>query len=248
MLKKENNNPIISIITVSYNSQEVIRHTIESVLNQKFKNFEYIIIDGNSKDKTIQIVKSYESKFKNKNINYSWISQSDNGIYDAMNKGVSLAKGEWCNFMNTGDSFISPDVLNIIFNTNRAYKEISILYGRKVFNNKTINPLPLNALKYGIIMCNHQSMFFNKKLLKKELIYDLRYPIYGDYELVNRVFLKFGDQNFLNVNLSIANYLGGGISSKPTFQKRKDKFLILFRHYGLKGIIRGVYYTIKEKL
>tara|TARA_B100000787_G_scaffold153966_1_gene128512 strand:+ start:42653 stop:43405 length:753 start_codon:yes stop_codon:yes gene_type:complete len=249
MLKNELiKHPKISIITVAFNSEKVIKSTIESVLNQTFKGLEYIIIDGNSTDKTIDIVKSYELKFKEKNISFKWISEPDKGIYDAMNKGILLSKGQWCNFMNTGDFFLSKETLNEVFNSGDDFSNIALLYGSKVYENKTIDPLPLKALTYGSIMGNHQSMFFNKHLLKEELFYDLRYPIYGDYELVNRIFLNFGKLRFHKVDLSIANYLGGGISATPTFQKRKDKFLILLRHYGFIGFVRGVYYSIKEKM
>ena len=106
MINQESeNNPKISIITVSYNSEVVIEPTIKSILNQTFIDFEYLIIDGNSKDRTVEIIKSYESKFKEKNISYKWVSEPDNGIYDAMNKGILMSNGQWCNFMNTGDSF-----------------------------------------------------------------------------------------------------------------------------------------------
>lgn len=249
MLDTENiNYPKVTVITVSYNSEEFITATIESILNQKFNNFEYLIIDGNSSDKTLEIIKSYEPKFKKKKIAYKWVSESDKGIYDAMNKGILLAKGQWCNFMNTGDSFYSMETLCKVFSASEAYNNIAIVYGYKFFENKLIEPLPLKSLTFGAIMGNHQSMFFNKSILNKELMYDLRYSIYGDYELVNRIFLNFGKRCFQKINVPIANYLGGGISAKPSYHKRKDKFLILIRHYGIIGFIKGVYYSIKEKL
>ena len=249
MINQESeNNPKISIITVSYNSEVVIEPTIKSILNQTFIDFEYLIIDGNSKDRTVEIIKSYESKFKEKNISYKWVSEPDNGIYDAMNKGILMSNGQWCNFMNTGDSFFLKDTLKKVFNDDEDYNSIALLYGHKIFKNKPINPLPIKALTYGAIMGNHQSMFFNKHLLKEELVYDLRYSIYGDYELVNRIFLNFGKARFYKINVSIANYQGGGISATPSFQKRKDKFLILLRHYGIVGFIKGIYYSIKQKL
>ena len=246
-LENINNNPKVTVITVSYNSEKVIIPTIESILNQTFDNFEYLIIDGNSTDKTVEIFKSYDIKFKEKNISYKWISEPDKGIYDAMNKGILMAKGQWCNFMNTGDSFFSNDTLKKVFNDSEDYNKIALLYGHKIYENTPIKPLPIKALTYGAIMGNHQSMFFNKHILKEELVYDLRYPIYGDYELVNRIFLKYGEVSFHKINISIANYQGGGISSKPSLQKRKDKFLILLRQYGVVGFIRGFYYAIKQR-
>ena len=91
----------VSVITISYNAVSVIEDTIQSVLNQSYKDIEYIIIDGGSTDGTVDIIKKYQDK-----INY-WVSEPDNGIYDAMNKGIDKATGEWINFMNAGDYFHS---------------------------------------------------------------------------------------------------------------------------------------------
>ena len=92
------NRPTISIITVSYNSKNVIEETILSVINQTYEKIEYIIIDGGSTDGTIDIIKKYENQITH------WISEPDFGIYDAMNKGIGLANGNWVNFMNCGDT------------------------------------------------------------------------------------------------------------------------------------------------
>ena len=100
--------PLFSIITVSYNSQQTITKTIDSVLNQTCKDFEYIIIDGNSSDKTISIIKSYEKKFGNK---LRWISEKDKGIYDAMNKGITLSMGDFIWLVNS-DDWLEIDALN----------------------------------------------------------------------------------------------------------------------------------------
>lgn len=235
---------MVTIITVCYNSNKVIKETIKSVLNQTYSNLEYIIIDGKSTDNTMDIVRSYQQIFKKKNINYKWISESDKGIYDAMNKGIKLASGEWLNFMNAGDRFYSSKVLENIFNNRIEINDKILVYGFKYQKNKAVNTLPISALRNGLIMANHQSMFFNKRILGKELIYDLKYHIYGDYELVNRLYLKFGQQKFKYLDLAIAIYEGGGISDKPSYQKRKDKYLILFKHYGILGILKGLWYKL----
>ena len=100
-------NEKISVITICYNAEKTIERTIKSVLNQSYKNLEYIIIDGGSKDNTMKIVKRYKDKIS------SVISEPDNGIYDAMNKGVRIATGEWLNMMNAGDCYTNDEVLNL---------------------------------------------------------------------------------------------------------------------------------------
>ena len=97
------NNPLISVVTVSYNAVTTIEKTILSVINQNYSNIEYIVIDGGSIDGTVDIIKKYADK-----ITY-WVSEPDKGIYDAMNKGIIVATGEWINFMNTGDTFYNEN-------------------------------------------------------------------------------------------------------------------------------------------
>ena len=106
---------MISIITATYNSAETINDTIKSVLCQTNKDFEYIIVDGGSTDETIDIVKSYESEFSGR---LKWVSEKDKGIYDAMNKGINAARGEWINFMNAGDRFENMGVLELFSECN----------------------------------------------------------------------------------------------------------------------------------
>ena len=99
-----------SIITVCYNSEKTIRRTFESVLSQSFTDYEYIVVDGNSKDSTVEIIKEYEPKFNGR---MHWISEPDNGIYDAMNKGIRMAKGDFINMMNSDDQ-IAPNALQYV--------------------------------------------------------------------------------------------------------------------------------------
>ena len=110
--KKSLTNPLVTIITVVFNGEQLIEETVLSVLNQSYNNVEYIVIDGGSDDGTLKILSKYNDK-----IDY-WLSEPDNGIYDAMNKGIALASGEWINFMNCGDRFASTDVLNFFLERN----------------------------------------------------------------------------------------------------------------------------------
>ena len=111
--KSYEDKPLISIITVVFNGEKYLEETIQSVINQTYSNVEYIIIDGGSSDGTLDIIKKYEER-----IDY-WVSEKDKGIYDAMNKGIDVASGEWINFMNAGDGFYADDVLDKIFILNQ---------------------------------------------------------------------------------------------------------------------------------
>ena len=104
----------ITIITVTYNAGIVLERTIQSIIEQRYENIEYIVVDGCSSDNTIKIIKEYE-EYVNK-----WISEKDNGLYDAMNKGISLASGDWLFFMNAGDVFYCNNTLQTFFNNNKA--------------------------------------------------------------------------------------------------------------------------------
>src|SRR5688572_17840000 len=115
--------PLVSVITVSFNAASTIQRTIDSVLALTYPNIEYIIIDGGSTDDTLNLIKQYESQ-----IDY-WLSESDNGIYDGMNKGIGAATGEWINFMNCGDRFASAHSLNF-FENIRA--DADIIYGKAI--------------------------------------------------------------------------------------------------------------------
>lgn len=119
--------PIISVITVCYNAVANIEETMLSVLNQRYDKVEYIVIDGGSKDGTLDVIKKYANKLA------YWISEPDKGIYDAMNKGIAKATGDWINFMNAGDKFINEEVLNKSF-VSRYSDDVDILYGDVISN------------------------------------------------------------------------------------------------------------------
>ena len=123
------NNPLISVVTVSYNAVSTIEQTILSVINQTYPHIEYIIIDGGSTYGTVDIIKKYADK-----IAY-WVSEPDKGIYDAMNKGIKVATGEWINFMNSGDCLYRNDTIEKILNKSSTTNNVSIIYGKtmKIF-------------------------------------------------------------------------------------------------------------------
>ena len=228
----------ISIVTVTYNAEKYIEKTIKSIISQNYPNKELIIIDGESIDSTLEIVAKYKTHID------ICISEPDNGIFDAMNKGIKLATGNWLIFMNAGDLFYNNEVINVI--DFPIFSEFCLLYGNTLDIGSVIRkPYETKILKYGIIFACHQSMFFNKKLLKNNLYFTDKYKYYNDYYLVVNIFKNFKIQ-YIDINISC--YLGGGYSSKTNWFARRDKYLMLYKIYGIKGILRGLLYKLLKSV
>lgn len=169
----------LSIITINYNNADGLRKTIESVIKQTSRDFEYIVIDGGSTDSSIDIIKEYEGK-----ITY-WVSEPDRGIYDAMNKGILAAKGEYCQFLNSGDYLIKNDVTEQMI---KNMPDCSILYGNmlklmkddKVLYNKKIETNSFFTFYNGSL--NHPSTYIKRSLFKKYGYYDENLKIVSDWK------------------------------------------------------------------
>jgi glycosyltransferase family 2 len=204
--KASNNKPMVSIITVVFNGEKYLEQTIKSIVNQTYKNFEYIIIDGGSTDGTIGIIKKYEDK-----ISY-WISEKDNGIYDAMNKGIEKANGDWINFMNAGDSFYMDNILENIFLQN-DFKNIDVIYGNHnvIYPNKTKikKAGDINNIWKGSQFC-HQSSFVSSRI-HKQCKFNTSNRIGADFEFFYTIYKK-GNVKFKYVDIVMVNYFAGGLS------------------------------------
>lgn len=214
--------PPITVVTVSYQAADNITETIESVLNQDYPHLEYIIVDGGSTDNTMQIVKSFVPKFKQKGHTFLYISEKDNGIYHAMNKGVAMAKGKWVNFMNAGDSFVSPDVLKKIF-TIPIPSETGVIYGNvcliKSFGKIILHPKPIEFLERKMAFC-HQAAFVRTDDMRR-FPFDLRYHLACDYDFFYRYRLRGG--KFMYVNTDIANFESeSGLSSRNRLKVNRE--------------------------
>ncbi len=202
--------PKITIITVTYNAEKTLENTILSVINQTYPNKEYLIMDGNSKDKTKEIIKKYRDKIT------LFISEPDQGLYDAMNKGVKLAKGDWVIFMNSGDSFYNNQVLENIFsidqkNSDIIYGDSKIIYPEN-FNRiaKALNP---EKLLFGMI-CSHQATFSKVELLNQHP-FNLDYKLACDYDFFLKQYLA--GKKFLKLDQVIATVDAGGVSDNNRF-------------------------------
>jgi glycosyltransferase involved in cell wall biosynthesis len=203
-LKKSSDyKPLISIITVVFNDEKHLEQTIQSVLNQRYDNVEYIIIDGRSTDGTLDIIKKYEEQ-----LDY-WISEKDTGIYDAMNKGIELVTGNWINFMNGGDTFYNDDVLSNVY--SELKDEFMVVSGYVSIHYK--NDYIENYGNKNIIP--HQAAFF-KSFYMKSLQFNLEYFILADGELLRRL-QNLQDYHAKYVDITIAKFYLGGIGNHPKF-------------------------------
>ena len=218
------NPPKISVVTVCYNAVNSIEKTILSVITQTYQNIEYIIIDGASTDGTIDVVKKYREQ-----IAY-FVSEPDKGIYDAMNKGIMAATGDWINFMNSGDSFASAYTLSDVFKKFTEYDDISVLYGdmRCCYSGSplVIKPKPLSTLNYRMAFC-HQSSFVRSAVLK-ECGFNLKYRYVADYALFHNLYFSgkrfhylpivvsdyYPEGGFTNTNILHVMYEEGEVSAK----------------------------------
>lgn len=201
--------PLITVVTVVFNGEKFIEETILSIINQTYDNVEYIVIDGGSTDGTLDIIKKYEHA-----IDY-WVAEKDKGIYDAMNKGINLATGEWINFMNSGDCLLKlPDLV--------CSRDIVIIYGKvKIYGSKVLrvkSRISLEDFYSGMAVC-HQACFYRIKIAK-DVQYDTKYKICADQKMT-ALALKYGEVCY--VDDVVVNYDMSGISSSNQFEILKEK-------------------------
>jgi glycosyltransferase involved in cell wall biosynthesis len=230
----KNENPKVSIVTVCYNAEDFIEETILSVLDQTYFNIEYIIIDGKSTDNTLKIIDKY---IKDISI---LVSEKDNGVFDAMNKGIKISTGDWVIFMNAGDTFYSENTVTLLNLNNK--EEIALVYGNTITSNITRSPFSQKSLYFGMIYACHQSTVYNKRLLEGTLFYDTKFHLFGEFDLASRIYNKKLKTEYLN--LTISNYLGGGISSEISQRARIAKYYYVFKNFGLEGIFKSILYRL----
>jgi glycosyltransferase involved in cell wall biosynthesis len=214
--------PKISVITVSLQSIETIEATINSVLNQTYDNLEYLVIDGGSTDGTVELLKKYSSGRRVK-----FISEADNGIYDAMNKGIKIANGEWIYFIGSDDTMFSVDVIERIFSQDYGIAEI--IYGNvQLLHSGLIYDGPFDHEKISQTNICHQGMFIKKKLYEKLGGFNTNYPVAADYEF-NLKCMGMGI-SAVYVNETIALYNEKGFSFHvwdKNFHNDRDTLLVV---------------------
>lgn len=204
---------MITIITVCLNDKLNLEKTLLSFLDQKNNNFEHHVIDGGSTDGTIDLIKRYKNNIS------SWVSEPDKGIYDAMNKGLERANGEWIHFMNTGDVFINEDILKEIF--SRDLSGVDVIYGDSIANyinfmvyKKAGNP---DDLWKGMNI-RHQAMFVRTSLMKEK--FNLDYSLGADYDSLFKMYKQ--KKNFLYIPKPFVFFDPYGISNTKILQVTRE--------------------------
>jgi len=216
---------LISIVTIVFNDVCNIEKTILSVINQTYPAVEYIIIDGGSTDGTIDVIRKHTDKIS------FWSSEPDNGIYDAMNKGIAKATGKWINFMNSGDYFYNDQVIENSMAAIPKHKNYKIVYGNFIWKSENaenfITAKNKIRMHYTMPTC-HQSFLIDTELHKKNP-YDIRYKIAADFDFLCR--MQSEKIQFLKIPVTIAVYQGGGLSESMEVIKKKE-FSEIFRKYN----------------
>jgi glycosyltransferase involved in cell wall biosynthesis len=221
--------PVLTVITIVYNNVRDIERTMLSVLDQTYKNIEYVVIDGASNDGTLTVIEKYEHRIS------KLISEPDKGIYDAMNKGLALATGDYVLFMNSGDEIYSNETVAAVFNTAA---DADIYYGETEMYNERWESLGQRrhqapesfnwrCFKYGMSV-SHQAIYIKRTIVTP---YDLKYKYSADIDWIIKAARTAS--TIVNTRMYVAKYLAGGVSKQKHLASLKERFHILTRYYGL---------------
>jgi len=225
--------PKISVITVSYNCKDDLHHTIQSVVSQSYSNIEYIIIDGGSQDGSVELIKSYKEKIS------FWVSEKDQGIYWAMNKGMARATGDYLVFINAGDTFHSNRVLSEVFKIPASE---NIIFGKSITKYRDFTCIRYDDFNfekrnwYLNKMPNHQAVFISREIYSRHK-FNTNLSVFADLEYMTNAFNNY---SYKFCDLIISEFELGGISNYYGSYKQLKKVLnddILFS----KGISKSYF-------
>ncbi len=224
-------NPLVSVITIAFNAERYIEATIKSVLEQNYSSIEYIVIDGDSKDDTLKVVGKYQNEIE------KIVSEPDDGIYDAMNKGLSVSTGDFVIFMNSGDRFASKTTLS---DAIKEGENADFIYGDTLrvsedgianpWHKITPNAKALNARSFldGMVIC-HQSMVVRRSFAP--YYEDKKWKISADIDWAIRILRQ--QPTIFYTGEAFCHYLEGGVSITGKWEAVKERFYISMNHFGL---------------
>jgi len=225
--------PLVSIITIVYNGADTLQKTIDSIACQSYQNIEYIIVDGGSSDGTLDIIEA------NKKVIAKWISEPDDGLYDAMNKGIDLASGDYLWFINSGDEIYDAETLSNMFvddDLADIYYGDTVMINTKgeVIGERRLQPpitLKYTDFKKGMLV-SHQSILVSTKIAEK---YNTKYRFSADFEWCLIALKKA--HSVVNANLVLSRFLDGGLTKQNIIPGLKERFDIMRRYFGLGSTI-----------
>ncbi|HZJ80133.1 MAG TPA: glycosyltransferase family 2 protein [Dysgonamonadaceae bacterium] len=222
---------LFTVITVTYNAEDTLLRTLKSVQEQTYKNIEHIIVDGNSTDGTVELIKKHEKK------KTRWISEKDKGIYDAMNKATAMAHGGYICYLNAGDTFYEKKTVEKLISVIQQYKHPDILYGEtvivdnkgKVLHNRRLKAperLHWKSFKQGMLVC-HQAFIIKRSIFEP---YDLTYRYSSDVDWCIRLMRE--SKSIVNTHQVLIKYLNEGVTTANRNTSLKERFSIMTKHYG----------------
>lgn len=220
---------LITVITVVFNAEKVLEKTILSVINQTYDNVEYIIIDGGSTDGTLDIIKKYKDRID------CAVSESDKGIYDAMNKGIKVSHGQWINFLNAGDYYFDNNILsNLPFHTSEK-----IIFGNIRYESNKIFESTFNWKMYLKNTLHHQAAFYSIDLFNKLGFFDINFKILADYDFNLKVLALNIKSEKVLFYISVCS--DNGVSDTPNLINYHEEAKIRLKHSCTLGLLLGSY-------
>ena len=220
MQQKKKSQDSVTVVTVTYNAGELLEETILSVIHQDYENIEYIVIDGNSTDGTVDIIKKYEDQ-----IDY-WVSEPDEGIYFAMNKAIEKATGEWIIFMNAGDTFF--DMVTVEYVMEHKNNDAELLYGD--FQSKetlSVRKADKVSTCHFFMPFSHQSLFVKTSIMKMEP-YNTSYHLASDHDFIVRMY--HNKRVFQHIDRTISVFAAGGFAHSNTLLMYVESIKILLEN------------------
>ncbi len=216
----------ISVITVCFNSEKTISQTIESVLAQDYQEYEYILVDGGSTDRTLEIIKTYEPKFMGR---MKYISEKDNGIYDAMNKGIRMTTGDLVGIVNS-DDYLEPGCFQTLAEHWQPDVHYQVLYGMLRFVNQDGQELEIrmsNRRNMKTQMIYHPTTYISRTIYNELFMYDLQYRYSSDLDFLLKLD-QVKDVQFIPIYQVLSNFRMGGASEQS--KAHGESATVLYRH------------------
>lgn len=221
----------LSVITVTYNAEKTLERTLKSVSGQTYPYVEHIVVDGKSEDHTVSLIQKYV------NPALKWVSEPDKGLYDAMNKAVTMTTGDYLCFLNAGDTFYTDDTVERMMNSFGAASPPDIMYGETaivddsgkfLFMRRLSVPETLSwkSFKQGMVVC-HQAFIVKKTIFEP---YSLDYRFSADVDWCIRMMKK--SRRIHNTHLTLINYLNEGVTTANRKASLKERYRIMVKHYG----------------